>query len=399
MAKKNLRKPGLLLIIAPGHHIFDERVLRTVRVYSGRVVLLCEVEQDKKEVVEQLYDVSCVQFPTARFAGLLGRLEKLYKLRKYLKQHSFDAVYVHEAGLLGLNIINICSNRLKKVFDYHDWIEFDYAAVLKSRLMYKVSMPLLKLYVRSVVKKLDAMVFISEAAKARFSSAYCKPKLGFVVPNARTDLVCRTSATDDVLQFETVNLVWVGNVMRLRQLERLIKISKNLTGLLGENLVSISVYGKIKDEQYRLELEATAADQNVRIKFYGPYNGEDQIVLDRKQLNVGVAFAWVDSFDTGINFIGRPTKVASYGIMGIPALLDKACVSFCQELELNGALIDFETDFCAARKIYDLWSNESLVRAKASSLRTFCKRLQKEAEDGAACVYSSVMHNNVVRKR
>ena len=389
--------PGSLLIIAPGHHIFDERVLRTVRVYSGRAVLLCDVEQDKKEVVERLYDVLCLQFPTARFTGILGRLEKLYKLRKYLQQHSFDAVYVHEAGLLGLNIIQICSNRLKKIFDYHDWIEFDYAEVVKSRLVYKVSIPLLKLYVRTVVKKLDAMVFISEAAKARFSSAYCEPRLGFVVPNARKDFVGITPITDDVLQFKSVNLVWVGNVMRLRQLERLIKISKNLTDLIDQDLVTISVYGKIKDEQYRLELEATAANQNVRMKFYGPYNGEDQIVLDRKKLNIGVAFGWIDSFDTGINFIGRPTKVASYGIMGIPALLDEACVSFCQELERDGALIDFETDFCAAVKIFNLWNNKSLVIAKAKSLRTFCKRIGKEAEDGAKRVYASVMQNNDFR--
>ena len=176
--------------------------------------------------------------------------------------------------------------------------------------------------------------------------------------------------------------------MRLRQLERLFKIAQGI--LLSRPLIDlkISVWGAEKDKNYANELRALAARLGLAdcVVFNGSFVSEEHIIPDRQSISFGLAFGWLEAYDTKINTISRPTKLLSYGLLGIVGLLESKCVSFHRELEASGLSLAFDSDEQAVIEILNLYDNKNDYQSTAAKFQQFCVDQSRESEAGVQAI-------------
>ena len=385
---------SFIAVIAPGHKSYDERVRRTVEEFSRSHNVLYIYELDDAGPVKKMsgngFQIIHRQFPQRGGSGLRARFKKISDLKEILKEYVIDCYYVHESGTFGLNIIQSIPVSKKIIFDYHDWIPFEIHEKFRNSVISNFVYALVKIYIKRVVRKIDAVVFISSGARDYFECHYSSVR-SFVVPNSRNCYFV-TDNPEKKLQPSAektkIELLWLGNVMRLRQLERLFKIAQGI--LLSRPLIDlkISIWGAEKDKNYANELWALAANLGLAdcVVFNGSFVSEEHIIPDRHSISFGLAFGWLETYDTKINSISRPTKLLSYGLLGIVGLLESTCVSFHRELDASGLSLAFDSDEQAVIEILNLYDNKNDYQSTAAKFQQFCVDQSRESEAGVQAI-------------
>lgn len=389
----------LVAVIAPGHKSYDERVRRTVDEFSKQwdVLYIYELDGDPPRVEHSPSGSKIFhrQFPNRGGSGLRARFKKIADLKELLSRHELQCYYIHESGTFGLNIIQSLPGTKTIIFDYHDWIPFEIREKFQNSILFGVIYALTKIYIRKIIKKTDAVVFISNGARDYFNATYA-PVRSFVVPNSRDNSFLQNRSVKQVYldpSHSKVELLWLGNIMRLRQIERVLYIAHHLRQKAPLVDVKISIWGSIKDEKYLEELKKLSIKLGLQkyLDLKGPFLSENDIVLDQSRLGFGLAFGWNESKDTGINLIARPTKFFSYGLLGVVGLLDANCTSFHKELECSGLRVSFKTDVEAAAKIEEFCNNSVKFENTAAELTNFCINESIKSKDSLRALSSYLL--------
>ena len=379
------------VIIAPGHKRYDERVMRTVREYSKVFNLIYIYEKSNEEIEKESSstgnEILHVQFPLPNQTGFISRFKKINKLNKVLKDFKISGYHIHESGSFGLQIANNLPKKSKIIFDYHDWIPFEINQRLSNGFLYNSVYFLVKVFIRRVVKKISAVVFISGGAKDYFIKEYCNIN-SFVVPNSREfkSLEAPKFNTGDIFRNkipDKIEIIWVGNVMRMRQIERLFSLRHKLLEYPSIKSVRLSIWGSLKDKEYAHSLlsHANESSQEEFLKFHGKYSSERDIQLSQDHLSFGIAYGWKEPFDSGLNKISCPTKIYSYGLLGIIGFLESKCSDQLDKIREKDLDIGFSSseDICLRIKHY--LDNISSYNKDSKKLFDFCIDQYAESED------------------
>lgn len=315
-------------VIAPYHLISDYRVLRSLRAFDKlecETDILYDLEYGNNEFLEfdlkfksvKLHKIKC---PKKRFLKL-----KLPNICTWINKFGYyisnaDFVYIHDSGITGLKLSKYIKQKYSKriIFDYHDSIDFEYFYQLskfKLEILYPITKFIYHKYLQQFSNYVDYTIGISRKQLGAIHSIFNENKPSFVVPNTRKNVKSYEYDHDDHLR-----IVWIGTVMRGRDLERLIKLSNNIN-IPG---LEIDVFGYVLSPDLVDDLKK---DSKYRINFHGKYNDDSDIVNKISGKSFGIFMGWNDPYNTRINEISSPNKFFSYINVGIPVLIDSKLVS------------------------------------------------------------------------
>jgi glycosyltransferase involved in cell wall biosynthesis len=394
------KPPRTLLTIAPGHFIFDERVLRTVQAGTRFTRNIYAVDREMYERTNSSDEtiatkiaarigshVEIVLLPAwPRLLFLNRAMRHVYAVRiaRLGRAVAPDVVHIHEAGLLGLLIafwIRKLVPGARIIFDYHDWIPYELSYLVRQiRPLYhastRITMPLLRRLARAV----DVAVCISPG-----QAEWTRKSLGIrdtiVIQNVRPRTVAPVFSVDEVHR----ELVFAGNVMRIRRLEFIVDV---LTQLHARSSgARLHVFGEIVDQKYATEVSDYARNNGLEdaVLFHGRYFGDRSLTEHVRRGSVGVLLSMQDNLDTGINRIASANKFFSYLSLGLPVLVQSQYQNMAEITRRYGAGLVFQdVDQCAdaAQQMWDtpgLWDSMregALAAANVLNAETYRNELE-----------------------
>jgi hypothetical protein len=363
-----------IIIIAPGHDEFDNRVVRTVNIvensgydyiiYYERKRSVCDCDLECKGEVGY-FNLNLQLFDLLLFS-------KCKLLALFPSILSSDLIYIHDSGVVGLAI----ARSIKKfypdkivIFDYHDLIEWEIYYQLK-----KFNFPLFFTYFTYKLLALIHLLFYRKAKCFDFIVGISSPQLDnfinkysfdigendfFVVPNSRDKLtppyLCDKDVDDNVF-------LWVGNVRKGRDIEGLIKNVVMFNKLTVMNTATVFFAGAADDP-------SICAMSDLNISLGGRFAEDlDIIKMLPKSRVIGVFMGWDDPVGTMINKIASPNKIYSYLNLGIPILCHASLKDSLQSQGFN-CIIYFDSleSFVAAAEL--IFCDYSLHLSKVISNR------------------------------
>jgi len=366
-----------VLFVAPCHVISDERVLRTLRVAQSQE---CEcflaideqlyaspktqrLKASRAGVENGLKSATLLSLPSVSSNKGLARLQRLWKAPAFVRQVEMlkpDLIHVHESGLLGL-WLSFCFKRVfprtNVFFDYHDWIPFELSVFLgHSRLLYLVMLPLLTRLCALLASRLDGVIAVSNGQASWVAQRLgCKRVL--VVPNVRPMLPPASFQGDHFVPA----LIFVGNVMRSRLLERVVQLlpSPRLRAFTPR----FEVFGMFADPAYQDDLTRQAEESGVSgsLVFHGSYGSDSEI---RSALGAGaLAYLFPLTFvanPSGIEAISSSNKFFSYATLGLPMLVHSSYKEMVSILLSHRAGFVFSSLDELAERCVEIWSDPDL---------------------------------------
>lgn len=258
-----------------------------------------------------------------------------------------DCVYIHDGGVEGL-LLARSARRLNSdcciVFDYHDSISFELFYQLKKRRLeslFNVFWRAYRLTLPKLSSSIDAVVGISVKQVEDFFHLTGRSIDAAVIPNFREfTLVAEPPQSSN--ESDEVSLVWIGQVMRGRDLECI----ANWTRRMGSD-TSLHVFGRVLDDRVEAAVQETLGD---RIRFHGGYQSDSDIRASLPSNAIGVFLGWEDPARTGINGIASPNKYYSYVNLELPLILGASLEGLSEDCTRHGAgvAIDSYSEFVAA---------------------------------------------------
>lgn len=358
-----------LLLVAPGHNVWDERVLRTAQ--AGRRVHQCvlaldgpmfaatrpaDVERARARLGGQVQMVPLPEWPRVRGLARAGRHLYASRIARQAASLAPDVVHVHESGILGLMIaarVRRVLPRARIVFDYHDWIPDEVASAVRNvPALYALDLRLWMARLRRMARAVDVAVCISPG-----QAEWTRRELGIprtvVVQNVRDAPGAATAFGRGEFRPQ---LVWAGHVMRMRRLEFAIDVLAVLRE--GGTDAEFAVFGELTEPDYVDELRAYARTRGVegQVRFHGRYQGDAELLRSIGPGGLGLTLGMQEKLPTGINRIASANKFFSYMAMGVPMLLDASFANMLEIAEQAGAgaaFHDVDTCVAAARGIWE----------------------------------------------
>lgn len=385
-----------LLVVAPGHSLWDERVLRTAR--AGRRVHQCVLALDagtiaraRPEDVERARlrvggDVELVALPRWRRVRGLSRItRRLHAHRIAVQARSLepDVVHVHESGVLGLMIaarVRSVLPRARIVLDYHDWIPDEIASAVRNRPgLYALETRLWMPRLRRMARAVDVAVCISPG-QAEWTQRELGIRRTLVVQNVRD---APSAATVFGQPEFRPRLVWAGHLMRIRRLELVVDVLARLRQAGTE--AEFAVFGELTEPDYADDLRAYARSRGVEeaVVFHGRYQGDAELLRRTGPGALGLTLAMEEKLPTGINRIASANKFFSYMAMGVPMLLDarfQNMLCIAEQAGAGAAFHDVDSCVAAARRI---WETPGLWRRMSEGARTLARSHSSEAATDA----------------
>lgn len=350
-----------LLVMAPGHSVWDERVLRSVEV--ARRVHRCVLALDRA-----LYAAAGPQH-VARVRERLGaevevvvlpswpRVRGLARLTRYLYAHRIarqaralapDVVHVHDTGILGLMVaarVRRALPRARIIFDYNDWIPFEVAALVRNvGALYGLAMRAWMPRLRRMARAVDVAVCISPP-QAEWTERELGIRRTLVVQCVRD---APTEAPFGRREFRP-QLVFAGHVMRMRRLELVVDVLALLRAQGTD--AEFSVVGDVLEPAYADEVRAYARARGVEehVTFHGRYHGDHELLPFLGPGALGLITPLEEKLPTGINRTVSANKFFSYMALGVPVLLDAQHENMAGIATAAGAGAVFTgTEGCAA---------------------------------------------------
>jgi glycosyltransferase involved in cell wall biosynthesis len=251
-------------------------------------------------------------------------------------------VHIHESGILGLLIafwVRRMVPRARIIFDYHDWIPSEIASSVRGiRPLYApamaASMPLMRFLARAV----DVAVCISPG-----QAEWTREALGIaqtrVIQNVRPLM-----AAPDLGGAEfRPELLFAGNVMRIRRLEFVVDVVAMLRVRGVETLLSIC--GDFTEPDYVQELRerVTRSGLDELVRFHGRYRGDEELGRIAGRGAVGITMGLEERVDTRVNRIASANKLFSYLALGLPVLVEESYENMLRIVEEGAAGASFRT--------------------------------------------------------
>lgn len=369
---RGTERTGTLLTVAPGHFVYDERVVRTVAAGRGFARSVYAVDHDMYEqmrrddpllagrVADRLgAGVEVVLLPRwKRVRGLARATRHLYayQIARQARDIRPDVVHVHEAGLLGVFVawwVRRLVPGCRIIFDYHDWIPYEIAGLVRdSRPGYAAYMAAAMPVLRRLARAVDTAVCISPG-----HAEWTRRELGIrdtvVVQNVRPTPPPPLPLPQGELRRE---LVFVGNVMRIRRLELMVDVLAELRAR-GTDAV-FRVFGTVMEPRYADEVRAYARERGVEeaVVFHGRYVGDAELAAHVRRGSLGVVLALDDRLGTGINRIASANKFFSCLALGMPALVEAPYENMVALAEGAGAGRAFDSAGSCADAALAAWN-------------------------------------------
>ncbi len=385
---------GRLLTLAPGHSLWDERVLRTVRTgrrfYDSVLALDHEIlaaagpdapERLRERLGRGVEVVALPPWPRTRGLARVTRQLHAYRIARQARALAPDVVHIHETGVLGL-LVAFWLRRLlpgcRIIFDYHDWIPWEVAASMRYvRPLYagamRVSMPLFRRMARGV----DTAVCISPG-QARWTREQLGIRKTVVMQNVRPRLAAPPFGRTDTRP----QLVWAGHVMRMRRLEEMVDVVRQLHA--AGVPATLSICGDVTEPAYADEVRRYAAERGVEesLVFHGRYGGDADLARLVGPGALGLATSVAEPIDTGINPIASANKFFSYMTLGVPMLLESAYENMADIAVTAGAGLAFASVDECARAALRVWSTPGLWEQMSRAARGVSERMNADVYEG-----------------
>ena len=341
-----------ILMIAPGHGVYEERVLRTVDVARRHGFCYYALEPDRLDF-EPDGRVRTPERITARLGGgvkvmALPEWKKWPRLSRFTRQWfawqiarqardiAPDVVHVHESGSLGLLIADRVKRLVPKatvIFDYHDWIPWEIAETCRNHeALYRRVLPAALAAYRRLARAVDVAICISPG-----HAEWTRRELGIertvVVENVRPPRPRVEYPRDEVRH----QIVFIGHVVWIRRLEVLVDAVAELRGRGVD--ASLAVCGHVSDPAYAERIMQYAAANGVgeRVVFHGLYRSDDDLLAVLGRGSIGALLAVPEPIDTGIMAIASANKFYSYMALGIPTLIEAGFDSMLRVAREHGA--------------------------------------------------------------
>lgn len=341
------------VIFAPDHADSDMRVRRTIECMAGAFARV-DVFWDRQYPGHRFHEWAAESNVSEHYVERrrLRRVRSLVgvpALGRAITEAivEADVVYIHASGIEGL----LYARQARRwnadstiVFDYHDSLSYELFYQLKKRGLQALFGFLWSIYrfpLRQFARAVDAVVGISPNQVEDLKRLTGREFDAAIVPNVRdfTDAAVPHLATK---WSDEISLVWLGQVMRGRDLERLADWTRGL-----HRNAWLHVFGKVIDPRAEAAVREVLGN---RVVFYGQYQADEGIARTLPPNPIGVFLGWEDPFNTGINRIASPNKYFSYINLELPMILDASLEGLAREIRewQAGLAIGSRSDFAAA---------------------------------------------------
>lgn len=364
-----------IVFVAPGHLVYDERVVRTVNIAKkyGYCYYLIDKEhydniQKKETAIAKMVkrklgeNINISPLPYWKKIRIISRFFKFlyaYRIAKQVKIINPDIVHIHECGSLGILISYLIKKfnvNSKIIFDYHDWIPFEVAKSVKGiETLYNIVLPLSLRWHKYLAKSIDITVCISDGQAKWTKKILDIPKI-IVVQNVREPLNIERYRT----KTKTRNrLIFIGNVMKIRRIEFAIDTVVNLNKMGLD--VCLDICGHAPDRAYinTLRSYAKKAEIEDKVIFHGLYGNDQELLKIVGRGSIGIILGY-ESLNTNIEKIASSNKFFSYLTLGVPVLIEKG---FDNMIEIAGegkACFSFNSVVDCTVKAKKIWDTNNL---------------------------------------
>jgi hypothetical protein len=340
------------VVFAPHHADPDVRVRRTIDVLRNSfadVAVFWDREYPGHRFQGQIQSTTGEDHLQPKPARLLRSAVGLSGLGPQLRRSiaGADLIYIHASAIEGLIYATEgrrCNRSARVVFDYHDSIAYELFYQLKKLSLIRLFPPVWAVYRRALpflARSVDGVVGISENQLEDLKQLTGREMPTAIVPNVRhfSDCVRASAASRDD---GSLSLVWLGNVSRGRDLERIAHWAERVRGA-----TRLHVFGEIVEESVAAAVKETLGE---RVVFYGRYQGDEGIARQLPHNPVGIFLGWDDPCKIGINAIASPNKYFTYMNLEIPVILDRSLVGLAKDVEQfqAGLAIEDGEQFVAA---------------------------------------------------
>jgi hypothetical protein len=339
-----------IVFLAPFHSEYDKRVSNSIMLSKEtfeEIVVLYDSNYNKVKIgkVGQAYfypvEISTfLKFKYPNFKKWIFEIENQIK--------NCDIIYIHDSGIMGLIISNLLSKYKKPiVLDYHDNVFYELYYQLKKNKL-SVLYPFIKypvfFYLKNYVKNISFLIGINQIQLDQFKKFFKYKNDHIVIDNNRYSY---SEISQVNRNFDTTELLWIGNVMRGRDLEIIIKI------LAEKNFSRFNIIGNILDVSFQKEIINILGD---RVVFHGSFSDENNINEIIKFKPIGIYLGWDDPYNTLINEMSSPNKIYTYINLSIPFIFSSKFIN-------KHSIID-ETVGCSINAIsYSKITSEELENA------------------------------------
>lgn len=342
-------------ILAPHHSDNDKRVLRSLAAVSSlyhQVDIFWDLSYQGHNRMVNANNKGTISHYLEGGHGcllscFLGKVPFVNELIEAVINS--DLVYIHASaieGLLYAKSVRQVNDCVKIIFDYHDSLPYELYYQMRKRkidFLYPILWPIYRSHIGTYKQLIDGVVGISDNQLADLTKWLGRNVQSLVVPNVGTlhpSLLAGRDAPDKTLSF-----VWVGQVMRGRDLEKLAFSIRDLS--LYHKL---HVFGVVLDTA----VEDTVRDiLGNRVEFHGPFKDTTSLGENLPDKAVGVFWGWDDPVGTNINGITSPNKFYNYLDLIIPVIIDKKMINLAEILECYnaGIAIDGINEFVRAVEV------------------------------------------------
>ena len=322
-----------VVMIAPGHDQFDQRVCRSVQVLKE---LNCSVDLffEKHRVVDEILDSNVYAYNAIDIFSLLFGFKSAFSSEMKLKVSKADIIYIHDSGLYGLRLLRILlklNSRAKVIFDYHDLVTWEVVHHFKKLSSNKYFLSFLAYLAKKIFQKtywfrpkIDALIGITDSQLKHFEESFgYKRKISkCAIANTRPKIELQYGSKEIEPK---LNLIWIGNVGLGRGFEDVVSMRDSIakSSLVDCKDINLTVFGKVWGEQTFRSLND--------LDFRGSFRDDAEIYekMPRTRL-IAIFQGWDDPYNTKINEIASPNKVYSYLNLGIPFLINSKLTDFIE---------------------------------------------------------------------
>jgi len=347
-------------VLAPGHDEYDNRVLRSIVVFRKNFSHVDAFYEAERAIGE----VRC--YERISIGELITHSVRKKKIKRISFVDAYSYLLLHDSGLYGLIFLKYLERshpELKVIFDYHDFIIWEFLYHLKKIKLSNFISDRLKVRAFKIFAKLflnqNNVVGLVGISKAQVLSLM---GVGFfkvrnnncaVVPNTREKLNFPGRELEN-----KVSLTWVGNVGLGRQFEKMYDVL-DFVSSSEDFKANVSVIGKVYGG---LELGAN-------IEYLGSFeNDADVFAKLGKRKAIGLFFGWDDPHFTGINEIASPNKVYTYINVEIPFLIPASLDDLIMQAKLPPCFL-YNDEGDLKRKVKNIMSNYAYYVDKVREIK------------------------------
>lgn len=356
---------------------YDPRVRKQIIGYlSYGIDVTCVGYECNRYDISKIESIPCKTKIVMKDLKYKGKQKHLWKKlkRERVKQDAICKAIIEEGpDIIHANDLNAlipaykaCKKLgCKLIYDSHEiYIENNF---LMDKKLYKIY---LKFIEKRILKKIDLMVCVSNAAAEYFSSKY-HIKKPMVVTNCSLKIETLTDMSDKHDGFEVINH---GQFYEGRGYEEMIEAAALLTGY-KDIKICVRGFGRLEDSM-RNKVKDKKLNNFI---FYPPVNVE-QLIPEASRSHIGIAI----TKPICLNFkLSVSNKLFEYAAAGLPVIMsDIPEHRYLNEQYHFGLILSENTPHALAEAIKKLYADHTLYEELAANSRKMSQEINWENEFG-----------------